>query len=115
VQRQQGAAGGVVGSDSPSMSFFGSQGLHQKHKLHQNKQTMKASLIFFPNESKKNQHSCKVPLYLRVWYKKGKAESRLNFDLTSDQLKLWNGITMAFAGKKCTRKPLSKQDRIHVS
>jgi len=28
------------------MSFFGSQGLHQKHKLHQNKQAMKASLIF---------------------------------------------------------------------
>ena len=55
---------------------------------------MKASLIFFPNTAKKNQQSCKVPLYLRVWYKKGKAESRLNFDLTPDQLKLWNGITM---------------------
>lgn len=55
---------------------------------------MKASLFFFPNVSKQNQRSGKVPLYLRICLKGKKTECRLNFDVGESELLKWDSITM---------------------
>lgn len=55
---------------------------------------MKASLFFFPNESKTNERTGKTPLYLRICFRRKKAESRLNMELSENECLNWDGITM---------------------
>lgn len=55
---------------------------------------MKASIIFFPNESKKNQKTGKITLYMRIGFKNVKAESRLNAEISQTELHKWDPITM---------------------
>ena len=58
---------------------------------------MKASIIFFPNESKRSHRTGKIPLYLRVCFKGSKSESRLNAEITDTELLKWNSMTMRLA------------------
>lgn len=60
---------------------------------------MKASLWFYPNTAKKSKKSGKIPMYMRVIYN-GKAETRLNSEITENELKLWHDGTMRFLGNK---------------
>ena len=55
---------------------------------------MKASLIFFPNEAKKNLQKGSIPLYLRVCFKRKKVENRLNFEIAEKELLRWDPFTM---------------------
>ena len=58
---------------------------------------MKASIVFFPNESKKNQKTGKIPLYMRIGFKNAKAESRLNAEISQTELSKWDPMTMRMA------------------
>ena len=57
---------------------------------------MRATIKFYPNQSKRNRKTNKVPLYLRLLdlTNRRKAESRLDsdYDLTEKELFLWNPI-----------------------
>lgn len=55
---------------------------------------MKATVIFYPNASKKSQKNGRIPLYMRVCYKGRKSESRLNVELQEQEIKKWDPITM---------------------
>jgi hypothetical protein len=55
---------------------------------------MKASIIFFPNEKKKNRKSGKIPLYMRICYRAAKTESRLNATISENELPKWDPRTM---------------------
>lgn len=52
------------------------------------------SISFFPNLSKKGSKNLKTPIYLRVVFKRQKAECRLNIELTEDELVHWNPVLM---------------------
>jgi len=55
---------------------------------------MKASINFFPNKVKKNQKTGKVPVYLRVCFNRLKSDTRLNIELSENDLLKWDPITM---------------------
>jgi hypothetical protein len=55
---------------------------------------MKASITFFPNEAKKNQKIGKTPVYMRICFKRTKAETRLNAEIPQSELLKWDPITM---------------------
>lgn len=55
---------------------------------------MKASLIFYPNEAKKNKRTGKIPIYIRICYKRAKSENRLNAEIAETELPKWNPISM---------------------
>jgi hypothetical protein len=55
---------------------------------------MKASFIFFPNESKQNLKNGKIPMYMRICFRRSKAESRLNAEITENDLPKWDPRTM---------------------
>ena len=57
---------------------------------------MKASIVFFPNESKRNRKTGKIPLYMRIGFKNAKAESRLNAEVLEKDLQKWDPMTMRF-------------------
>ncbi len=62
---------------------------------------MKASIVFFPNEAKKNQKTGKIPVYMRICHRRLKCESRLNAEITSLELIRWDSITMRLSGGNC--------------
>jgi len=64
---------------------------HQKIKL------MKASILFFPNEAKKNPKNGKIPVYMRICYRRTKAESRLNAEITESEIPKWDPRIMRMA------------------
>ena len=55
---------------------------------------MKASIVFFPNEAKKNLKNGKIPMYMRICYRRSKAESRLNAEIMEDEVSKWDARTM---------------------
>ncbi|MCB9056840.1 MAG: site-specific integrase [Chitinophagales bacterium] len=55
---------------------------------------MKASLTFYPNPPKKNLKNGRIPVYLRVCFKKEKCEARLNIELTDQEVSKWDPLTM---------------------
>ena len=55
---------------------------------------MKASLIFYPNEAKKNKRTGKIPIYIRICYKRAKSENRLNAEIAENELLKWDPISM---------------------
>src|SRR5438132_9348526 len=55
---------------------------------------MKATIILFPNESKKSRRNNKIPIYMRIIFKGLKSETRLNVEMTDQELLKWNPITM---------------------
>lgn len=67
---------------------------------------MKASITFFPNMTKQNKKSGKIPIYLRVTFQRDKSESRLNAEITQIQLSLWDPITMRVTEKS---SPINRQ------
>ena len=54
----------------------------------------KVSIKFFPNEGKVKDG--KIPIYVRIGYKKQKAEHRLNADVVETDMGLWNERLMRF-------------------
>ncbi|WP_276501213.1 tyrosine-type recombinase/integrase [Terrimonas pollutisoli] len=58
---------------------------------------MKATVTFFPNTTKKSKKNGKVPMYMRISYKGLKTESRLNVELTQDEIRKWDPFTMRFS------------------
>jgi integrase len=54
---------------------------------------MRSTLVFYPNHRKKSPKTAKIPIYLRVLHN-GKAESRLNAEITEEEMKRWNPIQM---------------------
>lgn len=55
---------------------------------------MKASIVFFPNEAKKNPKTDRIPIYMRICFKRSKAESRLNAELPQKELPKWDPVVM---------------------
>jgi hypothetical protein len=55
---------------------------------------MKASILFFLNEAKKNPKNGKIPIYMRICYRQTKAESRLNAEILDVELFKWDPRTM---------------------
>jgi hypothetical protein len=55
---------------------------------------MKVSVIFFPNQAKKNQKTGKMPLYMRVCYQRAKTETRLNVEVSEMDFLKWDPINM---------------------
>ncbi len=58
---------------------------------------MKASIIFFPNEAKKNSKNGRIPMYMRICFRRTKAESRLNAEISQTELSKWDPMTMRMA------------------
>lgn len=61
---------------------------------------MKASIIFVPWIGEKSTKTAKTPLYMRVNFNGTKAETRLNAELSENDLLLWDKFTMRFRGRK---------------
>ena len=57
---------------------------------------MKASIVFYPNESKQNRKTGKIPMYMRIGFKNAKVESRLNAEVLEKDLQKWDPMTMRF-------------------
>jgi integrase len=74
-------------------SHFGSLQLHQNQFSSPKFSDMRSTLIFYPNLSKKSSKTGKTPIYLRV-ISNGKAECRLNAELSDHELAKWNPIQM---------------------
>ncbi len=55
---------------------------------------MKASIVFFPNEAKKNLKTGKIPIYMRICYQAKKCECRLNAEITESEVLKWNPISL---------------------
>jgi len=55
---------------------------------------MKVSITFIPNGLKKNTKTAKTPLYMRVCFKRAKAENRLNIELSELDALKWDSIMM---------------------
>jgi len=55
---------------------------------------MKTTIIFYPNELKKSKRTERIPLYLRIFFKGKKMESRLNFEIAESELSKWDPFTM---------------------
>ncbi len=60
------------------------------------------TLKFYPNLTKKSRKDSRYPIYLKLTYDGRKAESRLptEFDLSAQELSLWNQEFMAVGGNK---------------
>jgi hypothetical protein len=50
---------------------------------------MKASIIFFPNEAKKNSKNDRILMYMRICFRRTKAENRLNAEMSQTELSIW--------------------------
>src|SRR5215208_3483715 len=61
---------------------------------------MKTSITFYPNKHKKNEKTGQVPLYMRVQLGKTKAETRLDADLSEQELLLWDEMTQRMKDRK---------------
>ena len=61
---------------------------------------MKTSITFYPNKHRKDQKSGSVPLYMRVQLGRSKAETRLDADLTEQELSLWEEATQRIRDRK---------------
>lgn len=59
----------------------------------------KVTLLFFPNKLKQNAKSQKIPIYLRIVFDRRKTETRLNCELTFEQLSKWNSLIMRLEEK----------------
>lgn len=55
---------------------------------------MKASIIFFPNKAKKNQKTLKTPVYLRICFNRLKSDTRLNIEISENDILKWDPVTM---------------------
>lgn len=55
---------------------------------------MKISVFIYPNRSKKNKKTGKIPLYLRVIKDRKKTESRLVIELDEEEMSKWDPVTM---------------------
>lgn len=55
---------------------------------------MKASIVFYPNKAKKNLRTGKIPIYIRVCYRRAKSENRLNAEILESELPEWDPRTM---------------------
>ncbi|WP_066408912.1 site-specific integrase [Flavisolibacter tropicus] len=60
---------------------------------------MKVSIVFYPNKAKKSTKTGKIPMYLRVCMNGQKAETRLNADVTMQDLNKWDLATMRFSDR----------------
>src|SRR4051812_23561139 len=60
---------------------------------------MKASISYFPNETKRSQCTGKTPIYLRVSVNRLKAETRLSAEVSDKELLKWDRFTMRFADR----------------
>ena len=73
---------------------------------------MKTSLTFYPNKTKQNKKTGKVPLYARVCSKGQKAEERLNADVPEKELVKWDPMSMRFSDRTfAANKILNVLDR----
>lgn len=72
---------------------------------------MRSTLIFYPNQSKKSPKTGNTPIYLRV-ISNGKAECRLNAELSDHELARWNPIQMRLEERNSYVNDLL--DSIHV-
>lgn len=63
---------------------------------------MKASLVFYPNEPKKNKRTGKIPIYIRICYKREKSENRLNAEIAETELPKWDPRTMRMIERNST-------------
>jgi site-specific recombinase XerD len=70
-------------------AYFANKMFHQKISFN-----MKASIVYFPNKLKKNSKTGKIPVYMRICYKRAKAETRLNIELLEQDILKWDPITM---------------------
>lgn len=61
---------------------------------------MKTNIIFYPNTSKKNKKTGKVPMYMRVLLGRKKAETRLDADVLENEIMLWDEMTMRMRDRK---------------
>jgi hypothetical protein len=95
---------GVLLFSSPTLkqfsSDFGSPRFHQTNQIVSPKsKVMKASISYFPNETKRSQRTGKTPIYLRVSVNRLKAETRLSADVSDKELLKWDRFTMRFADR----------------
>ena len=75
-------------------AHYGSLMFHQNVVFHQKSTNMKASVVFYPNVSKKNARSGKYPIYIRVTFKRSKTENRINAEVGDSDLLRWDPMTM---------------------
>ena len=60
---------------------------------------MIAALNFYPNRLKRNPKNGKVPIYMRVTFKRSKSECRLNVCLPENELEKWEPIMQRVSAK----------------
>ncbi len=59
---------------------------------------MKTSIAFYRKEAKKSPKTGKTPIYLLICMMGKKSETRLNAELSADQMLKWDSMTMRIAG-----------------
>lgn len=65
---------------------------------------MRSSIKFLPNYQKRSVKDRSIPIYLRVIFETEKAESRLPFKFTDDELQFWNADLQLFNLKASSTK-----------
>ena len=73
--------------------------LHQTCYVSPKIKNMKTSLVYYPNTQKKNKKTGKTPIYLRVISNRKKAETRLNLEVSEEDLLKWDPMTMRFSSR----------------
>ncbi len=67
---------------------------------------MKLSLSFFPNLDKTSPKTGKIPIYLRLVLDRKKAETKLNIEVTPEELLKWDNKTMRFTDREMSANAL---------
>jgi hypothetical protein len=67
---------------------------------------------FFPSLSKGGNKNTTTPVYLRVLFKRNKAECRLNLELSELELKHWHPVFMRVELPNCFVKNLYPENHI---
>ena len=65
---------------------------------------MKATIVFFPNKTKKSAKTGRIPIYIRVCFCKSKSEARLNVEITESEYALWDPVAMRLIGSNLAIK-----------
>jgi site-specific recombinase XerD len=78
----------------------------QKYLVSPKINTMKLSILFFPNAQKASVKTGKVPMYMRVTLNRKKAEMRLNIELDPNDLAKWDERTMRFTDREMSENAL---------
>ena len=65
---------------------------------------MKATIVFFPNERKKNSKSGRIPIYMRICFRRKKVENRLNVEIDETELSIWDPFNMRLQKKNTPEK-----------